>query len=40
MEKTIAVWRRRATPVATERPAGPAPRMRMSTGEVREVVRF
>jgi hypothetical protein len=31
------VWRRRARPLAQGRPAGPAPRIRMSTGEV-EVV--
>ena len=29
--------RRRATPVAVARPAGPLPRMRMSTGEVEDV---
>jgi hypothetical protein len=37
-ERRMQVWRRRARPLAQERPAGPAPRIRTSTGEVGDVV--
>jgi hypothetical protein len=37
-ERRMHVWRRRARPLAQERPAGPAPRIRTSTGEVGDVV--
>jgi hypothetical protein len=36
-ERRMQVWRRRARPLAQERPAGPEPRIRTSTGEVEDV---
>jgi hypothetical protein len=37
-ERRMHVWRRRARPLAQERPAGPEPMIRTSTGETEDVV--